>query len=253
MTPEHAKSRPRGGLPALAHCFLTPLLLLSAGAVQAQGFQLGNVQGLVDVTVSYGLGIRVEDMDENLIAAANGGRGVQVNNDDGNLNYDRGPYSNELRGTADLTLRWGEIGLYVRGAAGYDYETEQRSRERTELSSSARNLIGADAEVHDHYVSGRFAVGDIPVHFRLGDQVINWGETNFVRDGVDVINPINIAAALQPASRPIDLLTPQGMLWVAATLTETFAFEGYYQYDWKPVTLPPVGSFFSTNDLSTLR
>jgi hypothetical protein len=39
------------------------------------------------------------------------------------------------------------------------------------------------------------------------------------------------------------------MLWGAANLTENIALEGYYQYEWKRVGLPPVGTYFSTNDL----
>jgi len=39
------------------------------------------------------------------------------------------------------------------------------------------------------------------------------------------------------------------MAWAVANITETFALEGYYQYDWEGMRLPPVGSFFSTNDL----
>jgi hypothetical protein len=38
------------------------------------------------------------------------------------------------------------------------------------------------------------------------------------------------------------------MVWAAANITETFSLEGYYQYQWEPVTLPPVGWYFSNND-----
>jgi hypothetical protein len=40
------------------------------------------------------------------------------------------------------------------------------------------------------------------------------------------------------------------MLWAAANVTETFAIEAFYQYDWQGVTLPAAGSFFATNDLT---
>ncbi len=248
MTPDGVKPDTSRKGPLVLGGFIACFMVLPCTA-RSQDFQVGEVRGLFDLTVSYGLGIRMEDTDESLVATANGGSGAGVNNDDGNLNYDKGIYSNALRGNAEMTLLWREIGFYVRGAAGYDYETEDQSRERTDLSSSGRDLLGSDTDLLDHYISGSFHIADVPVHFRLGDQVVNWGETNFVRDGVDVINPVNITAALQPASRPIDLLTPQGMLWVAATLTETFAFESFYQYEWEPVGLPPVGSYFSTNDL----
>ena len=44
-------------------------------------------------------------------------------------------------------------------------------------------------------------------------------------------------------------LTASGMAWAVANITETFAIEAYYQYDWEGLRLPAVGSFISTNDL----
>jgi hypothetical protein len=38
------------------------------------------------------------------------------------------------------------------------------------------------------------------------------------------------------------------MVWFAANITETFSLETYYQYEWEPVELPPVGWYFSNND-----
>ena len=53
---------------------------------------------------------------------------------------------------------------------------------------------------------------DIPLFFRLGDQVVNWDESGFVRDGIDIINPLDLAAPNQPVVSGRDVLTPQGML-----------------------------------------
>ena len=39
------------------------------------------------------------------------------------------------------------------------------------------------------------------------------------------------------------------MFWGAANITENIALEGYYQYEWKRVGLPPLGTYFSANDL----
>jgi hypothetical protein len=70
---------------------LAALLLLAAivapGAAVAADFRLGPVEGLFDVILSYGLAVRVEDRDERIIAAGNGGDGDNANIDDGNLNY----------------------------------------------------------------------------------------------------------------------------------------------------------------------
>jgi len=232
----------------------THALSLMAGCLLAipcwsADFHLGQVDGLLDLTVSYGLGIRVADTDKKLVAIANGGERTSANNDDGTLNYDEGVISNALRFNGDLTLRWRQFGAYIRGFAFYDYENEQNDRARTPLSGDAKDIIGKDADLLDHYISMSQTVAGIPLFFRLGDQVVNWGESNFIRDGVDSINPLDLSALNVPATPARDVLIPQGMFWGAANLTTFVSVEAYYQYEWKRVRTPPVGSYFSTNDL----
>jgi hypothetical protein len=215
----------------------------------ATDFRAGDVEGLFDLTLAYGLGVRVEDTDERLVAIANGGKKKDANTDDGTLNYSEGIISNAVRLNADLTLAWKQFGVYARGFAMYDYENDHEDRARTPLSNNAKDIIGKDADFLDHYVSMRLSPGGIPVIFRLGDQVVNWGESAFIRDGVDIINPLNLATLGQPVVPARDRLIPQGMLWGAANITENVAIEGYYQYEWKRVAVPAVGSYFSNSDL----
>ena len=225
------------------------LCQLPAIAAYAADFRAGEVEGLFDVTLAYGLGVRVNDADDELVGIANGGKASSANADDGNLNYKEGIISNAARLNADLTLAWRNFGAYVRGYAFYDYENEDQNRARTALSPGAKDINGKDADLLDHYLSASFSIRGIPLFFRLGDQVVNWGESNFVRGGIDVINPFDLAALNQPAVPARDLLIPQGMFWGAANITQSIALEGYYQYEWKRVALPPVGSYFSNNDL----
>jgi hypothetical protein len=232
---------------ALAIALVT--VCLFAPPCHSAGFRLGTVDGLFDVTASYGLGVRIDDADKRLIAIANGGERASANQDDGTLNYDEGVFSNALRLNADLTLSWQHFGAYVRGFAFYDYENQHQDRARTPLSDGAKDSVGEDADLLDYYVSMRQTVGGIPLVLRLGDQVVNWGETGFIRDGIDIINPLDLSALNEPATPPRDVLIPQGMLWGAAALTTYVALEAYYQYEWKPVVLLPVGSYFSSNDL----
>jgi hypothetical protein len=79
--------------------------------------------------------------------------------------------------------------------------------------------------------------------------VLNWGESGFLRFGVDIINPLDLVALSQPMTTASDAFVRQGMLWAAANLTETIAVEGFYQYDWQEVRAAPVGWFFSADDL----
>jgi hypothetical protein len=226
---------------AVVACMTSPCAALD--------FRAGNVEGLFDLTAAYGIGIRVEDVNEDLVAIANGGTRNSANNDDGDLNYERGIVSNAVRLNADLTLAWRQFGYYVRGYAQYDHENAEVERARTPLSNEAQDMLGSDAGLLDHYISLNITPGGMPMVFRLGDQVINWGESTFVRDGIDIINPVDLSTLNQPVVPLRDSLIPLGMLWGAVGITEHVSVEGFYQYEWQPVGLPQVGSYFSGQDL----
>jgi|GEM_PF-1703113 len=223
-------------------------LLLSCPLVAADTFRVADVDGLYNLSVSYGALFRLQDRDRDLIAVANGGSLPSANGDDGNLNYNRGLVSSQVRATGELALVRDDFGLYVRGAAFYDFQTEGSGPQRTGFGGGAEDLVGSDVEVDESYLNWSFAPGGMPMIVRVGKQILNWSETAFVRDGLDTVNPADLVTTFTPASSIEDFRVPQGMVWAAANITETFSLEAYYQYQWEPVTLPPVGWYFSNND-----
>ncbi|HDY82526.1 MAG TPA: DUF1302 family protein, partial [Halieaceae bacterium] len=232
----------------IAKLSVSALLLGLSGFTSAATFAVRDLQGIYNGRLSYGTLYRLRDQDPDLIAIASDGNAFTANTDDGNLNYGEGLVSNTVRATGELALVWGNLGAYVRGAAFYDFENQGSDPERTEFNSDAEKLVGSDVELRESYVNWSPAPGGMPVIFRVGQQILNWSETTFVRDGLDVINPVNLVTLLQPGSTQEDLRTPQRMVWGAANVTETFSVEAYYQYEWEPVTLPPVGWYFSNFD-----
>ena len=201
-------------------------------------FRVADVEGLANVTLAHGLLSRMQGRDKDIIAIANGGTFPSANADDSDLHQDPGIVSNMVKTTGEVTLKWHNFGVYVRGFAFYDFQQELHDLERTPLGGKALDSIGKNIGLLDHYLNAQFHVGGVPVQLRLGDQVINWGESSFLRFGVDTINPLDLVALGQPTSTARDLPIPQGMLWGAANLTETLAVEGFYQYEWKKVRVP---------------
>lgn len=155
----------------------------------AEVFRVGEVDGLFDVSLAYGLLTRTESRELNFIGIGNAGEAASVNVDDGDLNYDKGVVSNGVRATAELTLKWRNFGSYVRGYGFYDFETELDEREHSALSSDADDLVGRGGDFQDHYLNAALDLGSVPVQLRVGNQVLNWGESGFLRFGVDVVNP----------------------------------------------------------------
>jgi hypothetical protein len=223
--------------------------LLPPPAAASELFRIGEVEGVANFTLAYGILARVEERDPSLVGIGNGGTAPSVNFDDGNLNYDEGIVANQLRGTAEVALRWKNFGAFVRAYGFYDFENELGGGRRTELTDDGQWAVSSGAGLQDAYLTANFSLADVPLQLRVGNQVVNWGESNFLRFGVDVVNPLDLVSLSQPTTTFRDLFVRQGMIWGVANLTEHIAVEAFYQYDWEPVPLPPVGWFFSGDDL----
>ena len=74
---------------------------VTSGSALAEIFDIGPVDGILDVTLAYGLMARTEERDLDFIGSGNDGNAESVNFDDGNLNYDTGVLANEIRLSAD--------------------------------------------------------------------------------------------------------------------------------------------------------
>jgi hypothetical protein len=232
---------------------LLPVLLAMLWGTPAAAFQFDfgtGGQGSLDSTLSYGVSWRVSESDKDIIGLANGGRAYSVNGDDGNLNYDNGdPFSSLLKITSELDMRYTDFGLFVRGSAFYDFENYDNSRDRTELSDDAKDLVGRDAELLDSYIWANFSLGDMPGQIRAGDQVLSWGESTFIQNGINIINPFDVSKLRVPGAELKEGLVPVGMVSASISPTENLTFEGFYQYDWEKVEIDPTGFYWSTNDI----
>ncbi|MGB5103684.1 MAG: DUF1302 domain-containing protein [Steroidobacteraceae bacterium] len=95
----------------------------------------------------------------------------------------------------------------------------------------------------DAYVYGSFAVGETDLQLRLGNQVINWGESVFIQ-GVNQINPIDVPAARRAGAELKEILLP---VW-AAYANWGFGFgslEAFYQLKWNNTSVDGCGTYFT--------
>ena len=246
-----------------------PFLLACSAPAQAFEFERGELTGSLDTTLSYGARWRVQDADKDTIGIAAGGpacttpgggiappgtgclesgRAYSVNADDGNQNYDKGLVSGVFKATTELELNYGNFGAFLRGTAFFDHVNENESREKFKLTDKALDLVGSDARILDAYISANFTVGDMPAQVRLGDQVISWGESTFIQNSINTINPVDVSAIRVPGAELREALVPEGLVWGSLATSENTAVEAFYLYDWEETEIDPPGSYFSTND-----
>ena len=229
------------------------LLLFTAAPAAAFQFTLGEVEASLDTTVSYGLNYRTADRDQDIIGIANGGKAYSVNGDDGNLNYDDDEYfSKVFKITSDLELKYQNFGLFLRGTAFYDFQNASgNGGERTEITDNdALDLVGEDAKLLDAYLWWNFELGGMPGTLRVGDQVLSWGESTFIQNSINSINPVDVSMLRVPGSELKEALIPVGMVSASLAINEYVSFEGFYQYDWENTEIDPAGSYWSSNDFA---
>lgn len=100
-----------------------------------------------------------------------------------------------------------------------------------------------NAMLLDAYLYGSFDFRGTDMQVRLGNQVINWGESIFIQ-GVNQINPIDVPAARRAGAELKEILLP---VW-AAYLNWGFdwgSIEAFYQLEWNNTSVDACGTYFS--------
>ncbi len=226
-------------------------------------FSSGEWTARIDTTVSYGAGWRVGSADDDNLGKAvfnptaflldNAGQRAatgrwSVNSDDGNLNYDKGDLiTNALKLTSEMDVGFRNYGAFVRFTAFYDFENQKKD----ELSGVAKNKVGKDIQLLDAYIWGDHRFGDRGFTWRLGKQVVSWGESTFIQGGINVINPVDVSKLRVAGAELKEAFTGINMLWTSIELSESVSIEPIYIFEWKKINPDPAGSYFATNDIAT--
>jgi hypothetical protein len=221
---------------------------MPAAAIEFSGFD-GELRGRLDTTLTVGAQLRVQERDPALIGRANTGTAASVNIDDGNLNFDRGDFTS-LAATVvhELDLGWRNLGFFGRVLYFYDAAIMDLEPARNEFTEQAENRAGRAIELLDAYGSADLELAERPVRLRGGNMVLNWGESTFIPNGINVINPVDVSRLRTAGAQIRDALKPVPAANVDIGLPGGLSLEAFYQFAWRKTELEPAGTFFSTND-----
>lgn len=255
--------------------------LLAAPAAQAIEFENGELTGSIDTTVSYGASWRMQDRADDLLAKAtidplivnqgwqnrsfllallniSAGTPEQIaapgrfsgNRDDGNLKYDDGDLiSNAAKITSEISLNWRDWGAFARATYFYDFE----NADRDDLSEAAKDLIGERFRMLDAFVFRNFsygADGGLSGNVRLGRQVVSWGESTFIQNGINVVNPVDLSALRVAGAELKEAFLPVDSLWGSFQLSDNLSLEALYLFEFEEIEIDAAGTYFSANDFA---
>ncbi|HEX7907781.1 MAG TPA: DUF1302 family protein [Paraburkholderia sp.] len=217
---------------------------------------LGDLSGSLVSNLTVGAGIRTKNPSCSLTGdpdAYGCGAAANVNQwgfgDNGDLNYRKGrPFSTYISATSELLLTMPSEGykFMIRGTAMYDFLAGDTAR--TPLSSTASAQVVYPVQLLDLWGEKDFTLNGESAHVRLGNQVVNWGESYFATGGINATNAVDIQKLLIPGTQLKQALLPAPMLSFATGLGGGFSTEGYYQVNWDGNRYPPVGTFWSVSN-----
>ena len=204
------------------------------------------------------------------------GYSMLINEDDGNVNADRWqPYTTSLSFVQDIQLEWENYGAFVRWKGYYDYWGANKVGEhagnygalsavngQTPLASSrplddalrgdtptdGNNRAGHGVRLLDAFAYTNFDVAGNPATLRIGNQVINWGESLFIQGGLNSPLPIDLTAIRTPGSELKQALLPVPAIYGSLGFDNGVSIEGYYNFLSQRTYIDTVGTFFSRSD-----
>jgi len=227
------------------------IAMAAAMPANALRFDIGEVEGQFDSSISVGSSWATADPDKDLIWAANGGNANAANTDDNRLNFDKGDaFSTIFKGIHDLSLQYGDTGVFVRGKYWYDFELKDGHQGLYDISDDNRKSAaqGSGVQLLDAFLYHNYTIGDMPGSVRVGKQVVSWGESTFIQNGINSINPIDAAAFRRPGAEIKEGLIPVNMFYLSQSLTENLGMEAFYQLEWDQTVIDNCGTFFSPSD-----
>ncbi|WP_257011892.1 DUF1302 domain-containing protein [Pseudomonas alkylphenolica] len=255
---------------------LSPLALAISQQALAGEFEWGEVSGRYNGSLSAGAIWSAERPNNDYIFQGNAdsigyGSAGQFNPsgaktiDDSRLNYHkrREVVSSPVTLLGEVELKWQNYGAFVRGKAWYDYSLSNDSVDyghsangytpNSKLDDSHYDRLAKfqGLALLDAYVFGDFDIADHPLHARLGNQVVNWGEGLFFQNGINSVNPIDVAALRRPGSQLKEALLPVPIAYFNLGLTDALSMEAFYQLKWRKTVLEGCGTYFAANDYIT--
>ena len=186
-------------------------------------FNIGEIEGQFDSSLSVGASWSMRSADPDLIGRNNGGDGLSQTTDDSRQNFKKGEtFSKIFKGIHDLELKYGDTGVFVRGKYWYDFELKDEERLFKDIDDSNRKQAAqsSGAEILDAFVYHNYDIAGQPGSVRLGKQVVSWGESTFIQNIINSINPVDAAAFRRPGAEIKEGLIPVNRFFISQSLNE---------------------------------
>ena len=179
-----------------------------------------------------------------------------VNNDNGNLNFDEGDIVDATqKAFVDISGSTPDgTGVNLSFITNYNPVLDINSANFIDLTNSAKDELESDLEILDAYVSTSLDLGNDFGYLDVtaGRFVTSWGEATFIPVGLNGLttNALDLTKLRAPGASIRDALMPTEQISLSFSAGNV-GFEVYTQFSAESVELDPKGSFFGNDVVGT--
>ncbi|MGO4714808.1 DUF1302 domain-containing protein [Bradyrhizobium sp. 2TAF24] len=242
------------------------LLAMAPGAGFAQQFQVGDVDVTIHGAASVGTVVRAANPDPQFTSIPNAktlgvpSAGSTRNSDDSELNFRKGaPVSTALQGWVSVEARYNDFGVFVRGKGWRDFTLADQSVPwgnypnglvpNTPLSDAgfASRSKFSGVALQEAYAFGRVDLGERPLDFRVGNQVITWGLRSSLAGGLSALNPVDAPATHRAGATVEQTQIPFPAASVRLSVTPKLSLDGFWQFGAARNAYDGCGTFYASD------
>lgn len=231
----------------------------------ALNWQVGDVGVDLNTRLTSGVEMRVQGADPTYIGIANGGKAYSNNVDDGELAFRRAGdlVAAPQKINSALTVTWKDFGLFARGY--YDYDPVLQNKTYFDINNfgtgkaypvslydlkqeSNRDHLGHASSILDLYAYGSTSVFGHSLSLKVGKQIVNWGESTLVLNGLNSLVSLDATKARLPGAEISEFVIPVPQAFASLSLTDSTSVEGFYQWKFLPTLQDSAGNFYPIPD-----
>lgn len=176
-----------------------------------------------------------------------------INTDDGRLNFSRGDLtSGVVKMTNDLSASWENYHFFGRLSSYYDAVLSNNGSYNRYGLRDGKADAARDVKILDFYASADYDVGNLPLNVRAGKQVISWGESTFIQNGINTFNPVDVGAVRRPGAELKEFFIPVWALDASIGLPYNLSLEAFYQLKWDTFATDRAGTPFAGSDVAAV-
>jgi hypothetical protein len=162
-------------------------------------------------------------------------------------------YSGSIKASHDVEIKYDNFTAFLRGYYFYDAVLNNSdSGNISHLGDQSRKYAGLNFVPLDSFIDGKFNLDGHSANLRVGKQVVNWGESTFLLNGINAFNPIDATSFHRPGTEIKEVILPQWMISGNIDVFKNLSAGGWYQLKFEPYNIDPAETWFNGSSAAGL-